>query len=126
MLKWTVNLNRIAVLDPTEWNMRRSSRLTWIAILLILALTGCSIFHTPPRLARVQIIGPGNHAKEFIFSLENLESEDAGIQLTDRYTLQVDLQWLWYNYEDLTYGKGPFETEVQNNLTPWFICKYRF
>lgn len=97
-------------------------------LLLIWTLTGCAFFNPAPRLAHIQIIGPGNHTKEFVLSLDDLESEkDTGIRLTDRYAIEIDLQWLWYEFEDLNLNRRANDpNDPSTPLTPWFICKYRF
>ena len=100
-----------------------------LIILSVLSLTwamvGCSLFVSPPRMARIHIKGPANQSNEFIFSLEDPTQDDMDIRLSDRYAIQLDLQWLWYERED--FKKEEHVAEVTNTpLAPWFICKYRF
>lgn len=107
--------------------MKRRLKKTF-AIALILFLTGCANFITPPRVAHVQVKGPGNMTKQFAFSLDPTIQQNTDIHLSDRYAVELFFQWLWYEKEDLdaTYtGKSQDGAEDQD-LTPWFLCKYRF
>lgn len=89
-------------------------------------LPGCSLLVSAPRYARIQIKGPGNHCNEVVIALDNAPKED--IRLNDRYAINLDFQWLWYEKEDIDL----IQNEAFKNqdsilpLTPWFICKYRF
>lgn len=89
-------------------------------------LPGCSTFVSTPRYARIQIKGPGNHCNDVIIVLDDTPKED--IELSDRYAINLDFQWLWYEREDLNLIQN--ETFENHDsvlpLTPWFICKYRF
>ncbi|MDA8138259.1 MAG: hypothetical protein M0036_06330 [Desulfobacteraceae bacterium] len=86
------------------------------------------MLNSPPRVAHIHIKGPNNVSKEYAFSFSDLESEEiGGFQLTDRYAIQIDLQWLWYELEDL--NVNPIRGTTENTtplLAPWFVCKYRF
>lgn len=106
----------------------RPQLLMLAAIFTFLTLTGCALLDRPSRLAHIQIIGPGNHTKEFVIALDELESEEtAGIKLTDNYAINIDLQWLWYEFEDLRFNHRANDPDDPSmSLTPWFICKYRF
>lgn len=97
-------------------------------ILTFWTLTGCALLDRPTRLAHIQIIGPGNHTKEFVISLDDVKNEESGgIKLTDNYAIKIDLQWLWYEFEDLRYNYRSIDPDDPSmSLTPWFICKYRF
>ncbi len=90
----------------------------------LLFLTGCALFVSTPRIARIQIKGPANHINEVFFALDN--SEDKDIHINDRYAIELDFQWLWYEQEDLIFLKKEDKEEEDIPLTPWFICKYRF
>jgi hypothetical protein len=97
-------------------------------IIFIWVLTSCAVFKSSPRLAHIQIKGPNNYTKEYVFSLDHLESaESAGIRLTDRYAIEVDLQWLWYEFEDLDFlNTRDGAQTAATPLAPWFMCKYKF
>lgn len=97
-----------------------------IALSLIWALVGCSSFYSVPQMARIHVRGPGNQAREFVISLEDLTAqENMDIRLSDRYAINLDLQWLWYEKEDL--NTEEFAPDPLNvNLAPWILCKYRF
>lgn len=47
------------------------------------------------------------------------------IHLSDRYAIELDLQWLWYERGDLKKEENMSEV-TDSALAPWFICKYRF
>mgnify|MGYP003493337861 FL=1 len=100
------------------------------SIILILglmwAITGCASFVSPPRIARIQIKGPANQSNEFILSLEDPLQRDTDIHLSDRYAIELDLQWLWYSKEDLESTPKENPDDLLSPLTPWVICKYRF
>lgn len=105
----------------------RKKPTTFVSVLLIISiyfLTGCSAFVSTPRIARIQIKGPANHTNEVVFALETTQDND--IELNDRYALELDFQWLWYEREDLDFLKREVNEETFIPLTPWFICKYRF
>ena len=96
-----------------------------IVLILMWATVGCSFFVSAPRIARIQIKGPANRANEFTFSLDNPTQDDMDIRISDRYAIKLDLQWLWYEKEDLSSDEDAAEIP-RLPLTPWFICKYRF
>ena len=104
-----------------------------LGIVLIVSLmwfmVGCSsVLSTisAPRMARIQIRGPANHKNEFVISLDDLMQHNTDINLSDRYALNIDFQWLWYSREDVGIISGENLDEVQAPLTPWVLCKYRF
>lgn len=96
--------------------------LVWVS-----AMAGCALFTTGPKLAYIQIKGPGNITNELIFSLDDLKNKkDSDIRLSDHYAIELDLQWLWYEKEDVDHIKVEDSEGPVISLTPWFICKYRF
>jgi len=99
-----------------------------IAIALILFFTGCTNFITPPRVAHIQVTGPGNVTKQFAIALDTETEQDMDIHLTDRYAVELFFQWLWYEQEDLdaNYSGKNQDGTTQQDLTPWFLWKYRF
>lgn len=106
--------------------MRRRLGIIIVIVSLIWAMTGCASFVSPPRIARIQIKGPANQSKEFVISLENPTQRETDIHLSDKYTLKLDLQWLWYSKEDLESISRENPEDLLSPLTPWVICKYRF
>jgi hypothetical protein len=90
------------------------------------AMTGCAYLVSSPRIARVQIKGPTNQSNEFVISLDDPLQRDTDIHLSDRYALQLDLQWLWYSKEDLESITKEKPENLISPLVPWVICKYRF
>jgi len=96
-----------------------------IALGLIWAMVGCSSFASAPRIARIQLKGPGNQAKEFVFSLDDPTQKDMDIRISDRYAIELDLQWLWFEKEDVKKDESTLEP-LNLRLTPWLLCKYRF
>jgi len=104
-----------------------------LGIVLMVSLmwftVGCSsILSTisAPRMARIQIRGPANHSNEFVVSLDDLLQRDLDINLSDRYAVKIDFQWLWYSREDVVMINSETQEEIQAPLTPWVLCKYRF
>ena len=66
-----------------------------------------------------------NHTNEFIISLDDPTQDNTDIELSDRYAIKLDLQWLWYEAEDIKKEESVSEITT-SPLAPWFICKYRF
>lgn len=88
-------------------------------------MIGCSSMASAPRIARIHIKGPANQTNEFVISLENPTQDEMDIHLSDRYAIELDLQWLWYERGDLKKEENMSEV-TDSALAPWFICKYRF
>ena len=103
---------------------------TKLGIVLMVSLmwfmAGCSSLISPPRMARIQIRGPANHSNEFVVSLDDLMQRNTDIELSDRYALNIDFQWLWYSHEDVDLTSIQTPEEIKAPLTPWVLCKYRF
>jgi len=99
-----------------------------VALACILLLAGCASFVTPPRMANIQIRGPGNITKQFAITIDPSTELDTDIHLTDRYAVELFFQWLWYEKEDLEseYTVPKQDGSPSQDLTPWFLCKYRF
>lgn len=96
-----------------------------IVFILVWTTTGCSSLISTPRIAHIHIKGPANHSNEFILSLEDPTQDNTDIRLSDRYAIKLDLQWLWYETEDIKREESVSEV-TDSPLAPWFICKYRF
>ena len=92
---------------------------------LLWTATGCSSLISAPRIARIHVKGPANHTNEFVISLEDPIQVDRDIDLSDRYAIELDLQWLWYESEDIKRDES-ISKVTTSPLAPWFICKYRF
>lgn len=91
-----------------------------------LATTGCSVFISTPRVARFHVQRPDNKFIEYYVNLDDPSETNLDIHLTNRYTVQLDFEWLWDSDE-------PSELYLETNadpadplLVPWMLCKYRF
>lgn len=100
--------------------------LMWLVAALMLTATGCSVFISTPQKASYHIQQLDDRFVEVVISLDTYTETDLDIHLNNRYTLQLEFDWLW----------SPEETsgiyiELEDNtedpqLTPWMVCKYRF
>ncbi len=97
-----------------------------IVISTLLITAGCSIFVSTPREARIEIQGLDNQLHEYIIALDDPTETTLDINLTRRYTIQLDLQWLWDTNETLQLDVENLEEHAIAPLSPWMICKYRF
>jgi hypothetical protein len=97
-----------------------------VLVALMLAATGCSVFISTPRVARIRIQDLDNQLIEYVVNLDGTTLPDSGIPLTGKYTLQLDFEWLWNmdRQPDTHRVTAPHCEETQ--LTPWMLCKYRF
>jgi hypothetical protein len=94
---------------------------------LMLAATGCSVFISTPRVARIRIQDLDNQYIEYVVNIDNPAEHDVGIPLTGHYTLQLDFEWLWNMMDkqpEVYVAPNPVSDDGQ--LTPWMLCKYRF
>lgn len=106
--------------------MRKRFRMLMI-ILMISAIAGCSTFSSPSPIAYIHIKGPGNQTKQFVLPLEIPATEEAlDLHLSDRYMIKFDLQWLWYEKEDILLIDTDDPEGFIAPLTPWMILKYHF
>ena len=93
---------------------------------LLLVSTGCSVFITNPQVARFHIQQPDDRFVEVVIHLDTPTETDLDIHLNNRYTLQLEFEWLWNHYEDSDiYAEADPDSE-ETQLTPWMLCKYRF
>lgn len=96
----------------------------------MLIATGCSVFISTPRVARIQMQRLDNKWVEYVVNLEDPTQSNVGIRLNHDYSLQLDFEWLWHMdkradiYTD-TYLEADADFE-DPRLTPWMLCKYRF
>ena len=97
-----------------------------IFAVLMFAISGCSVFISTPRVAHIRIHDLDNKFIEYIVDLDNPTERDVGIHLSNKYTLQLDFEWLW-NMDKRTeiYAEQVTDSE-ESKLTPWMLCKYRF
>lgn len=94
--------------------------------MMSVALTGCSVFISTPRVARYQVQGLDNQFCEFVVALDEPCEGNMDIRITDRYAIQFDFEWLWNADTDVTAGSASADPMVEPSLEPWMICKYRF
>lgn len=101
-----------------------------VMISLMLSVTGCSVFISTPRVARIHVQRLDNKFVEYVVNLENPTQSNLGIRLSNDYSLQLDFEWLWHMdersdlYTDIYLEpEGDFEDP---QLTPWMLCKYQF
>jgi hypothetical protein len=106
--------------------MRKLFRIPAV-ILLFSSLMGCSIFLSPQPLVYIHVKGPGNQTREFVLSVEMPKTEkELDLHLSDRYLVQFDLQWLWYDKDDVLWLDAVDPQGFIRPLMPWMIFKYRF
>lgn len=90
--------------------------------------TSCSMFISTPRVAHIQINGADNHQlDEYIVVLDPEYDENLiDIQITDRYAINLDFQWLFNAAigDETTSTDGP--SELDWSATPWMVCTYKF
>lgn len=98
----------------------------WIVISLLFMLTGCSIFVSTPRVARIEIQRLDNQLNEYIVALDDPADSKLDIHLTNRYTVQLDFQWLWNSNDTIQLNAENLEDQAIPPLSPWMVCKYRF
>jgi hypothetical protein len=111
--------------------IRNIHRVSLVAVIaFILAATGCSVFISTPRVARIHVQRLDNKFVEYVVNIENPTQSNLGIRLNNDYSLQLDFEWLWRMddrsdiYSD-TYLEADIDYE-DPQLTPWMLCKYRF
>lgn len=97
------------------------------AISLVAAISGCSIFISKPRVAKINIQGLDNKHYEYIVTLdEPVADTNLDIQISKHYTVQIDFEWLWNSGADNLSGFGATNEDMIPPLVPWMLCKYRF
>ena len=100
--------------------------LTWLVAALALCATGCSVFITTPQTASYHIQQLDDRLVEVVINLDAPIETDMDIHLTNRYTLELEFEWLW-NLNDQEEAHLEAEaTSEEPQLTPWMLCKYRF
>jgi hypothetical protein len=89
-------------------------------------VTGCSVFISTPRVARYQMQGLDNQFKEFVVPLDHPCEGNMDIELSDRYAVQFDFEWLWSGEAGTSGAAMTDEAYTAPSLVPWMLCKYRF
>ena len=99
-----------------------------LAALLIVAvmLSGCSVFVSTPRVARYHVQGLDDRMTEFVIPLDTQYGTPMDIELSDRYAVQFDFEWLWNTEPESSEAAATNDTTSAPSLAPWMICKYRF
>ena len=97
-----------------------------MAIWLLCMLGGCSVFISTPRVTRIQVQGLDDHLREYIVTLDEPAENRAGIQISDRYSIQFDFEWLWNSAGDADIYYDPNAKNDDPAMAPWMLCKYRF
>lgn len=101
-----------------------------VMMVFIVTITGCSVFISTPKVAKIQIQQLDNKLVEYAVNLENPAQSNLGIRLSNDYSLKLDFHWLWHMderadiYSDV-YVEGDLDSD-DPRLTPWMLCKYRF
>jgi hypothetical protein len=99
-------------------------------MVLILAITGCSVFISTPRVARIHVQRLDDKLVEYVINIENPTQSNIGIRLNNDYSLKLDFEWLWHLEEPSDiYSDVYFEADLiseEPRLTPWMLCKYQF
>lgn len=109
--------------------MHRSIRhklLMWLVATLTFTTAGCSVFISTPQIASYHIQKLDDSFLEVVINLDAPTETDLDIHLNNRYTLQLEFDWLWNLDEP---SEVYTETEIQTedpHLVPWMMCKYRF
>ncbi len=111
--------------------MIRSKRhmfLMWLVAALMLSASGCSVFITTPQTASYHIQQLDDQFVEVVINLDAPTETDLDIHLNNRYTLQLEFEWLWgLEEEEQTWIHAETDaTSEESQLTPWMLCKYRF
>lgn len=106
-------------------NINRAGMMV-VLVALMLAITGCSVFISTPRTACIRIHDLDNKWVEYVVNLEDPSESNLGIPLGNKYSLQLDFDWLWsMDKRSEIYLEA--ETDLdESQLSPWMLCKYRF
>lgn len=98
-----------------------------IAICTLLPCMGCSMLITTPKVASIKIHGIDNRLNEYLVVLDPEYSEHMiGIQISDRYALNLDFEWLidaTIGFDEADIPGQPCEDIA---VSPWMMCTYKF
>lgn len=110
-----------------------NNRFKFVIIVLSIAIftapiTGCSIFISTPRTAKIHIQGLNNQHYDYIVPLDDPDCEsNLNIKISKRYALQLDFEWLWDATIDIASDRNlPTSENLIPPLVPWMVCQYRF
>ena len=110
--------------------MRKCSKkfLTVLSVIcLVVSISGCSIFISTPRTAKIRIQGLDNKYHDAIIALDEPATETSlDIRLSKQYTLQLDFDWLWDPNQESRINNLATDEDMIPPLAPWMLCKYRF
>ncbi len=97
-------------------------------ISLIATISGCSIFISTPRTAKIHIQGLDNQHYDYIIALdERLSEANLDIKISKHYAVQIDFDWLWGSAGDTRLDfNNSLDEDIIPPLVPWMLCKYRF
>lgn len=100
--------------------------IVWIVAASFLGATGCSVFVSTPKVASFHIQQLDDRFIEVFVSLDDATETNLDINLNNRYTLQLDFDWLW-NMDQRSEIYLESDTDSEDPLlAPWMMCKYRF
>ncbi|MGD9216475.1 MAG: hypothetical protein PVJ84_16810 [Desulfobacteraceae bacterium] len=106
-------------------NINRVSMMV-VLVALMVAATGCSVFISTPRVACIRIHDLDNKWIEHVINIDDPPTSDSGIQLGNKYRLQLDFDWLWNTgRRSEIYMEAATDLD-ESKLTPWMLCKYNF
>jgi hypothetical protein len=94
----------------------------------ILAMSGCSVFISTPRVAHFQVQRLDDKFIEYVVNLDDPTETDLDIHINNRYAIQLDFEFLW-DSEDESSSEIYVESytdPADPMLVPWMLCKYRF
>lgn len=98
----------------------------WLVAILTFTATGCSVFFSTPQMASYHIQQLDDSFVEVVINIDTPTETDLDINLNNRYTLQLEFDWL-LNIDE---APGDYEESKrlseEPQLTPWMMCKYRF
>lgn len=99
-----------------------------LAICMVAAICGCSIFVSAPSTAKIRIQGLDNKLYEYVITLDEPADETkVGFQISKNYTLQLDFEWLWdYSTGSQIEYNYLADEDMLPPLVPWIVCNYRF
>lgn len=94
---------------------------------LLALVSGCSIFISTPRTAKIHIQGADNHHYDYVIPLDTPCNEtNLDIKITKNYAVQLDFDWLWDATIDMAPERLTDSEDMIPPLVPWMLCKYRF
>ncbi len=97
-------------------------------ISMLVTISGCSIFISTPRTAKIHIQGLNNQHYDYVIALDEPATEaNLDITISKKYAVQLDFDWLWGSGFDTRMGYyNSVDEDKIPPLVPWMLCKYRF